>query len=149
MTSVISFLVLKIIEFIYFQKSLLEGSFSSHFLNQTPRSVAESDNRQMLSPGDPRLLLKLKSMSFNRKFLLASIVFIGLRIWNIIADVVFGFVRPNHHHHYEALVYLDVSYMHVCVCVCTRARIREHVGCICKRVYYSMLVMNNLNNLQH
>ena len=80
----------------------------------------------MLSPGDPRLQVKLKLMSFNRKYLLVSIAFIGLRIWNIIADVVFGFVRPNHHHHYEALVYLDVSYMHVCVCVCMCVHARSH-----------------------
>ena len=111
----------------------------------------------MLSPGDPRLESRLKLMRSNQKFLLIPISFIGLRMWNITADVMFGFIRPDDHHRYKVLVYLDVSYMyvcglHVCVCVCVRVcmcvcvcmhvcmcaceRVCEHVGWLCECVYY-------------
>ena len=75
----------------------------------------------MLSPGDPRLVL----LRTNQKFLLVPIAFIGLRIWDIIADIVFVYmgVNKNNHHHYEALVYLDVSCVSVYVSVCN--------ACVC------------------
>ena len=76
-------------------------------------------------------------------------------MWNITAGVVFGFIRPDDHHRYKVLVYLDVSYMYVCglrvrvraracvhvcvcvhVCMCACEHVCEHVGCLCECVYY-------------
>ena len=77
--------------------------------------VIECDNR-LLTPGDPRLVL----LRTNQKFLLVPIAFIGLRIWDIIVVIVFGYIQVENHQNYKVLVYLDVS----CVCVCV------HLMCV-------------------
>ena len=80
--------------------------------------VIECDNR-LLTPGDPRLVL----LRTNQKFLLVPIAFIGLRIWDIIVVIVFGYIRVKDHQKYDVIVYLDVSGMCACICPC--------VCCVC------------------
>ena len=90
--------------------------------------MKECGYQHLLSSGEKRLSL----LRIDQKFLLVPIAFIGLRVWDLLATIMFVYSHPSHREtlHYRVLVYFDVSGVCVCVCACVCVCV-----CACVRAY--------------